>query len=513
VGAALGALVLLKVLDMGFFMAFNRPFDPVSDWSYAGIGVETLCDAIGNSDANVAVAVLAVLGVALLALPVLALLRLTRVAAGHRHRALQAAAALGVLWVVLRVLGAPAASMSAATLAVDEVRAVRTGLQAHDVLAREIARDRFRAVPGDRLLTGLRGKDVLLLFVESYGRVAVQDSSVSPRINAVLDRGTAALRAAGFSSRSAFVTSSTFGGLSWLAHSTLQSGIRIPTQRDYDQLVDTDRLTLTRAFKRAGWRAVASVPANKRDWPEGASFYHFDKLYDRRNVGYRGPAFGVVPMPDQYALEALRRRELAQRDRPALFAEVDLLSSHTPWTRIPPLISWDEVGDGSIFHRLPAQESPRAALFSDPDRARSAYGRSIEYSLNTIFSYVQRYGDDDLVLIVVGDHQPATIITGEGAGHDVPISVIAHDPDVLGRIAAWGWQHGMRPGPQAPVWPMSAFRDRFLTAFSSPGTAARARSAAARHRRSGALRRPSRAAPRSTGSARRSRSAERSSRR
>jgi phosphatidylglycerophosphate synthase len=513
VGAALGALVLLKVLDMGFFMAFNRPFDPVSDWSYAGIGVETLGDAIGNSDANVAVAVLAVLGVALLALPVLALLRLTRVAAGHRGRVLQAAAALGVLWVVLRVLGAPAASMSAATLAVDEVRAVRTGLQAHDVLAREIARDRFRAVPGDRLLTGLRGKDVLLLFVESYGRVAVQDSSVSPRIDAVLDRGTAALRAAGFSSRSAFVTSPTFGGLSWLAHSTLQSGIRIPTQRDYDQLVDTDRLTLTRAFKRAGWRAVASVPANKRDWPEGASFYHFDKLYDRRNVGYRGPAFGVVPMPDQYALEALRRRELAQRDRPALFAEVDLLSSHTPWTRIPPLISWDEVGDGSIFHRLPAQESPRAALFSDPDRARSAYGRSIEYSLNTIFSYVQRYGDDDLVLIVVGDHQPATIITGEGAGHDVPISVIAHDPDVRGRIAAWGWQHGMRPGPQAPVWPMSAFRDRFLTAFSSPGTAARARSAAARHRRSGALRRPSRAAPRSTGSARRSRSAERSSRR
>ena len=110
------------------------------------------------------------------------------------------------------------------------------------VLAREIPRDQFRATPADRMLTGLRGKDVLLLFVESYGKVAVQGSSFSPRIDAVLDSGTAQLRAGGFSTRSAFLTSSTFGGLSWLAHSTLQSGIRIGTQRGYDQLVRSNRL-------------------------------------------------------------------------------------------------------------------------------------------------------------------------------------------------------------------------------------------------------------------------------
>ena len=184
---------------MGFFTAFDRPFDPVSDWTYVGIGIETLGDAIGRSHANLVAAVAVVLVVALLALPVLALLRVTRVAAGHRDRALRAAAVLGVLWLVLRVLGAPVASTSAAALAVHEVRAVGTGLHDREILAREIARDRFRATPGDRLLTGLRGKDVLLVFVESYGRVAVQDSSFAPRIDAVLDRGTAQLRAAGFS--------------------------------------------------------------------------------------------------------------------------------------------------------------------------------------------------------------------------------------------------------------------------------------------------------------------------
>jgi phosphatidylglycerophosphate synthase len=466
-GMVLSVLVVVKVLDIGFFTAFDRPFNPIDDSGYVGIGIETLRNAIGGSSANLVVAVAAVLLVALLAVPVLALLRVTRVAAGHRNWALRAAIALGVVWLALRAVGAPAASSGAAALAVDEVQAVREGLADRAVLAREIAHDRFRTTPGNRLLTGLRGKDVLVVFVESYGRVAVQDSSLSPRIDAALERGAAQLRAAGFSSRSAFLTSPTFGGLSWLAHSTLQSGILVDGQRRYDQLVEDDRLTLTRAFTRAGWRAVGAMPGNRRAWPEGSTFYHYDRVYDRRNFGYRGPGFGVAPMPDQYTLLALQRRELAKRDRPPLFAEVDLISSHAPWTRIPRLISWDDVGHGSIFDRLPAEESTKASLFGDSERARAAYGHSIEYSLSTIFTFVQRYGDDDLVLVVLGDHQPATVVTGQGASHDVPISVIAHDPEVIDQIAGWRWQDGMSPSPQAPVWPMAAFRDRFLSAFGS----------------------------------------------
>jgi phosphatidylglycerophosphate synthase len=466
-GAVLSVLVVVKVLDIGFFTAFDRPFKPVDDSSYVGIGIETLRDATGSSTADLVVVVAGVLVLALLAVPVLALLRVTRVAAGQRDWVLRSMAVLGVLWVALRLVGAPVASSSAAALAVDEVQAVQAGLADRAALAREIAADRFHATPGSRLLTGLRGKDVLLVFVESYGRVAVHDSSFSPRIDAVLDQGTAELRAAGFSSRSAFLTSPTFGGLSWLAHSTLQSGVRVDGQRRYDQLVKANRVTLTRAFKRAGWRAVGVMPGNHRAWPVGASFYRYDAVYDRRNLGYRGPDFGLPPMPDQYTFLALQRRELAKRQRPPLFAEVDLISSHAPWTKIPRLIAWDDVGDGSIFKRVPAEESTEASLFGDAKRARTAYGHSIEYSLRTLFSFVQRYGNDNTVLVVLGDHQPATTVTGQGASHDVPISVIAHDPKVIDQIAGWGWQDGMLPSPQAPVWPMAAFRDRFLTAFGS----------------------------------------------
>jgi hypothetical protein len=56
----------------------------------------------------------------------------------------------------------------------------------------------------------------------------------------------------------------------------------------------------------------------------GSSFYRYDKVYDRRNVGYRGPRFAYASMPDQYVLAALQRLELAKPDRRPVFAEVDL---------------------------------------------------------------------------------------------------------------------------------------------------------------------------------------------
>jgi hypothetical protein len=473
VGPVLGLLMIVKLLDIGFFATFDRPFDPVSDWSYAGIGTETLRAAIGRTNANLAIAIVAVLGVAVLLLTTLAVLRLTRVVAARRRWSLRAIAVLGAVWALCwafgaqLVPGAPIAATTAAGLAVHEVGAVRAGIQDHAIFAREIGHDRFRSTPADQLLTGLRGKDVVVAIVESYGKVAVQDSSVAPQVDAALDQGTKRLQAAGFSSRSAFLTSPTFGGISWLAHSTLQSGTWVNTQRRYDQLIKSDRFTLSDAFKRAGWRTVDSVPSGNRAWAPGSSFYHYDKVYDRRNLGYRGPTFAYASMPDQYVLSALQRQELGKPARRPLFAELDLVSSHTPWTRIPRLIGWSDVGDGSVYNRLPVDQPTKAALFSDPGRVRAAYGQSIQYTLNSLTSFVQHSGDDNLVLVVLGDHQPATIVTGQGPTHDVPISIIAHDPKVLDRVSGWGWNEGLQPRPQAPVWPMSAFRDRFLSAFDS----------------------------------------------
>ncbi|WP_171814414.1 hypothetical protein [Arthrobacter dokdonensis] len=102
----------------------------------------------------------------------------------------------------------------------------------------------------------------------------------------------------------------------------------------------------------------------------------------------------------------------------------------------------------------------------DPGKVKALYGQSVEYSLGTIFSFVAAHPDPNLVMIVLGDHQPSAQVSGAGSGRDVPVSILAHDPPVMDRISAWGWKAGMEPGHDAPLWPMSGFRDRFLAAFS-----------------------------------------------
>ena len=99
-----------KVLDMGFFETFDRPFNPIADGSDTGIGIETLRDSIGRTEANLLVAGAIVLGVALLAVTTLALLRLLRVAAGHRRISLPTVATLGLVWGLCWVFGAQAVS-------------------------------------------------------------------------------------------------------------------------------------------------------------------------------------------------------------------------------------------------------------------------------------------------------------------------------------------------------------------------------------------------------------------
>jgi hypothetical protein len=202
------------------------------------------------------------------------------------------------------------------------------------------------------------------------------------------------------------------------------------------------------------------MPAVSRTWPEGA-FYGYDRLYTAQNLGYRGPLFNFSSMPDQYTLSTFQHAERTKPDHAPVMAEMALLSSHIPWAPLPRLISWDSVGDGSVFAGMPRAGDPPVVRAE----VRTAYRQSIEYSLSTVISYLETYGGDDLVLVFLGDHQPAPIVAGEGASRDVPITIVAQDQTILDRISGWGWQDGLKPGPQAPVWRMDAFRDRFLTAF------------------------------------------------
>lgn len=472
VGVLLGLLTLFKLLDIGFYVALDRPFSPVTDWGNFKPAIGVLKDSIGKDKTIAAEVIVSLLVLTILVLVPLAVLRLTRLTSQHRVGSIRAVTALGLVWVVCIGFGAqfggglPFASRTAAVLTYDHVAAVRTDLADQRKFEAALkAPDPMAGVPATDLLTKLRGKDVLLVFIESYGEVAVRGSSYSPAIDSVLKSGTKQLAAAGFSARSAFLTSPTFGGISWLAHSTTQSGLWINNPARYDTLVKSNRFTLAAAFKKAGWRTVSDIPADNRYWSYGKSFYHYDKLYNSLNVGYHGPKFSYAPVPDQFTYAALQRLELTPGHKP-LFAEIDTVSSHAPWTPLPHMVPADKLGDGSIYKGMPQQGQPPSVVWRDSQKVKDVYGQSIRYSLKSLFSFVANSHDKNLVVVTLGDHQPGTTASGPNASHQVPISIIAHDPKVLDQISSWNWQAGMLPDRHAPDWPMDAFRNRFLTAYN-----------------------------------------------
>lgn len=473
--AALFALLLVlaalgAALDRVFSATVGRGFDVVSGWPELVDGYGVVEDSTGSAGA--VALLIAVIVVALGAVVALtaSLLHLARVLGRRRRASLIGASAVTAGWLVLALVGAqlvpgePIAAADTATAVAARADQVQVAARDQAVFDRSAATDPYAQLPASDLLTGLKGKDVVVAFVESYGQVAVQGTSFSPGVDAVLRQGNTQLAAHGYSERSAFLTSSTFGGISWLAHSTLQTGLWIDSQQKYDQVTAGDRFTLSDAFRKAGWRTVSDVPSDSKPWAIGSTFYHYGSQLNGTDVGYRGPRFSYARIPDQYTWAYFQQRELSKPHTP-LMAEIDLVSSHTPWTPLPKLVPWSSIGDGSVYAPQPAEGLPPSVVWQDPRHVQQLYGQSIEYSLSSLFSFLTTFHDPDLVLVVLGDHQPAAVVSGPEANHEVPVSIISADPAVIDRLSSWKWQPGMLPSPSAPVWRMDAFRDRFLAAY------------------------------------------------
>ena len=172
VGVLFGLITVVKVLDVGFYEELGRPFDPMSDWGNLSPAIGVVRDSIGATATDVA---LVLVGLALLVVVVVvaaSTIHLSAVASRHRRGSLRGLAVLVAIWAVslglsLQLIpGVPVASTSAAGIAVAQVGAVRDQLQFERTIH---AADPEADVPAADLLSGLRGKDVLIVFVESYG--------------------------------------------------------------------------------------------------------------------------------------------------------------------------------------------------------------------------------------------------------------------------------------------------------------------------------------------------------
>ena len=457
--------ILLRVADLISHEVLGRPFDLIFDAHLLADGGNVLSGAMGKS---------ASLGIGLLLVTLsLASCLLIFVLLGRMQRMLQinvraSAAVLSMLlamWTVLGISGSPRSGSFTLDQLVLHGRDTLNSIRDIRSFAETVEKETLLARGDSNLLNGLQGKDVLIVFAESYGRVLLEREPFAGAVSAALASAEETLAAEGVQTRSAFLTSPVVGGLSWLAHASVLSGAWIDSETRFETLIMSDRLTLNQLFHNAGWRTVAAMPGITMAWPEG-EYFGYDHIYNAQNFGYKGESFNWVTMPDQYVMSALQNRERSSQERPPIMAEVALISSHAPWTPIAKLVPWDEVGDGRIFNSQARAGPTPEAVWREVDSIRSHYRQSIEYMLSTMISYVLKYGDENLVLLLLGDHPPAPMVSGDPDANQVPVHLIARDPQVIEAVSHWQWQPGLLPESDAPVWRMDELRNRFVEAFT-----------------------------------------------
>jgi len=312
-------------------------------------------------------------------------------------------------------------------------------------------------------LARVKGADVYLMFLESYGAVTFDRpefvrSLAAPR--AAFDK---AIHDTGRDVVSTFVESPTFGGNSWLAHISLMSGVEVRDPDVNAMLMAQKRETVVTNFKRQGYRTVALMPGLWQAWPEGG-FYGFDEIYGGVRLDYQGPEFGWFDSTDQWALAKFDAVEADAAARPRLFMFFPTISTHTPFRPTPPYQpDWSRLLTDQPYD----QASLDRSFDATPDwlNLGPSYVDAMTYSYTTLAGYLRKNADRDVVLILLGDHQPPALVSGEGAPWDVPVHVITGRRDVLDALAAKGFRRGLTPS-RPDLSKMNALLPILLDAFA-----------------------------------------------
>jgi hypothetical protein len=289
-----------------------------------------------------------------------------------------------------------------------------------------------------------RRPNFYFLVVEAYGQVlATWDMTEAYR--ALMARAATRLEAAGYHMRTAYSTAPVHGGRSWLSLATMQTGILIDQPDSFTAFKSTSLKvpTLVGFFRSQGYHTASLEPGTKeRTGVANDDLYAHDLRVDAPRIGYEGRAWGFGTIPDQFTLEMFRTRYLGTIAEPRYLFYM-AVSTHYPWTSdtVP---TFEGGGD---WPPLPGT----SAIGSD---FRVQYLKSVEYEWRVLLELLEADRSQDIVVVVLGDHQPRLESNSPGeVTFDTPVHVISRDRAFVERFSSRGFQPGLfaEPGRAPPL--------------------------------------------------------------
>lgn len=474
---ALTCIALLKSADFLMFTSLNRGFNIVADLPLVVSFHDLIVGTLGRP-----FAIAAIIGTLLGILCVVTLLWwacdvwssfqcskiITNIAA--MGTVLSAAAVAVDVRAKLNHWKIPASIPGTAFTARVGVERLQTAQQTMTALRTFRAAAKTDQFANQNGLLDLIDRDVLIAFIESYGRTSFDTPFYADTHRESLTRAQTRLDALGLTMASTFLSSPTTGGQSWLAHSTFANGLWIDNQNSYAAALTSGRQTLFHLAARSGFRTAAVMPQITLEWPE-SKFMGFDTVLAARDLGYAGKPFNWITMPDQFTFTAMDRllRNTNESTSP-MFIQVALGSSHAPWVPVPELIAWADIADGTVFNPIVEASEPPSVLWQDKERVREQYRMAVDYALNTVFSYVALHANNPPLMFIIGDHQAASFVALDDRPQ-VPMHVVG--PEHLVKLVADGdFDTGLIPSNDTTVRGMDQMRAHLLQSLSSNATAA-----------------------------------------
>ena len=289
--------------------------------------------------------------------------------------------------------------------------------------------------------------NIYLLFIESYGAVATLSDYCSAPFTALSDQLEKQLKEADWHVSSNYTKSPVIGGRSWLALTTAMVGARIEDQIQYNGLLhehqtfphlidylntqdyETVRVS-TMSSKKIDTLTMITIPN---------LFWGFDQRLLFSDIPYKGFKYDYYGgIPDQYTLGYIEEAVLAKEKNP-YFMTFITMSSHGPWGIAPPIVAdWKTLD--TLLQPYPNGRPPLSMHISQ-------YWDLMEYELKILTNFILKYGEEDSVFIILGDHNPAGLewkLFNKFNKWATPIHVISKDAAFVNSFHQHGFTEGMQ---------------------------------------------------------------------
>ncbi len=84
---------------------------------------------------------------------------------------------------------------------------------------------------------------------------------------------------------------------------------------------------------------------------------------------------------------------------------------------------------------------------------RPAYAGTLVYTFEYLAGFMRQQPDRNILWVIIGDHQPAASVSGEGVRWDAPIHIISTNDQLLDALLQHGFVEGLTPADK-PLGPM-----------------------------------------------------------